>query len=236
MNLTNNMTARESLKIAAELMFNAFKDDKHSVDEVWNWIWERRPAQAHIRLEVELNNSSNSFKFGLTEKQSNSNNVQFTTERRLDQQDTLVVNQFAICVGKVASEDDTLWEPRTYGNIVDFGLVNGAVIDQTFFSHGWYNLMVNNTNIMPYRPLKDHHYRGITQQTAALGASSPNDQFMGSEDGFVTQESNLLLIGNKGYMPYINFPTSLAFASAEPGIRAVLDYSGILFQNSTILS
>lgn len=237
MNNTNNFTARESLKIGAQVLYDSMRNKFTTDDECWNWVWGRKLTQGEVRLEVELNSTSNSFKFGLTDKQNNSNNIQWATERRLDMQDTLIVNEYAIYTGQTDGEvDDTEWELRTYGNTQDFGAVNAAILNQTFYSHGWYALMVNNDNVIPYRGLKNHKYLGQTQQTDALGAASPGDEFRGSEDAYITQEANLLLIGNKGYIPTINFPTNLAFAAETTGIRAIIIYSGILAQNSTILS
>jgi hypothetical protein len=233
-NNTNNYTARESLKIAADILYTSMRDKFDTDDLCWEWVWGRKLAPSQVRLEVQLNATSNTFKFGLTEKQSNSNNLQFNTEKRLDQSDILIVNQYALYVGKPADDDDTLWQLRTYGNIVDFGAADAAVINQTFYSHGFYSVMVNNDNVIPYRRLGLHHYIPKTQQTAALGANSPNDQFRGAEDGYITQEANLLLIGNKGYIPQINFPTNLAITGAT--LRAIIIYDGVLAQNASLMA
>lgn len=237
LNLTDNFSARESLQIAAQLLFNSFRNKFGSDAECWEWVWGRKLSPSTVRLEVELNSTNNTFKFGLTEKQNNSNNVQFSTEQRLNQQDTLIVSQYAVYVAQTTGEpDDTDFQLRTYGNFVDFGATNGAVLNRQFYCQGNYNIMVGGDVLIPYRPLKHHLLVPRTQQTAALGAGSPNDEFIGSEDGYITQEANLLLIGNKGYIPQLSFPSNLPFATAEPGIRAILMYDGILAQNSTILS
>jgi hypothetical protein len=87
---------------------------------------------------------------------------------------------------------------------------------------------------MPYRGLFNHWYKGQTQQTAALGAASPADQIRGAEDGFITDEPNILLIGSKGYIPQIILPAAIALTSTH--VRAVLIFKGILAQNSTSVS
>jgi hypothetical protein len=95
-------------------------------------------------------------------------------------------------------------------------------------------MRVNNDVIIPFRGLLNHWYKPQTQQTAALGPASPQDQFRGAEDGFITQEPNLLLIGSKAYVPQIELPAALS--SAAEFLRCVLIFRGILAQNSTVIN
>lgn len=237
MNNTNNMSARESFRIARELLFNAFKSDaafKGNESAARNWVNSRKLSQSEIRLEVELNTTSNSFVFGLTANQQNSTNIIFNTEQRLNMQDTLIASEYAILVGKPASQTSTAWQARTYGNTQDFTAAAAAALDSTFYSNGNFSIACNNDVIMPYRGLWNHLYRGQTQQTAALGAGSPGDQIRGAEDGYITMEPNILLIGSKQYQPQINLKSSLAACDANT--RAVLIFRGILAQNSTSVS
>jgi hypothetical protein len=87
---------------------------------------------------------------------------------------------------------------------------------------------------MPYRGLWNHLYNPQTQQTNPLGAGSPGDQVRGAEDGMVTMEPNILLVGSKGYLPEIVLKSALASAAAN--LRAVLIFRGVLAQNSTSVS
>ncbi len=238
MNSTNNISARASYKIAKEVYFNSMQDKfralNMSMADSQAWVDNLKWSQGEVRLEVQLAANTTNYKFGLIDSQANTTGVKFNTENRLTQQDTLVCNEIGLFVGKPASQTDTLWDLRTYGNLVDFSAGAAAAINQTLFSHGYLRMGVNNDVVIPYRGLFNHLYRPQTQETSALGAGSPNDQIRGAEDGFVTMEPNLFLIGSKGYIPEIILPNALATVDAFS--RLVLIFRGPLAQNSTVVS
>lgn len=240
LNNTNNISARESYRIAKDLLYNAFRNDKafsgpNGDRNCRDWVNSRKLSQSEVRLEVELNAVNNSFVFALTANQQNSSNVIFNTENRLTMQDSLICNEYGFFVGNPTSQTDTTWELKTYGNTITFPAgTDAALLNSTLYSHGTFRMTCNNDVIMPYRGLYNHWYKGQTQQTAALGAASPADQIRGAEDGFITDEPNILLIGSKGYIPQIVLPTAMALTSTH--VRAVLIFRGILAQNSTSVS
>lgn len=238
MNNTNNLSARETYRIAKALLYSAMRDKfpkgAGGDADCMAWVESRKLSQSEIRLEVELNAANNIFKFGMTSKQPNTQNVQFITEKRLEEQDTLVASEYGIYIANPADADDTEFDLFTYGNRNAFTAAQAAAIDGTFYANGQYILRVNNDVIAPYRQLSNHFYRPQTQQTAAPGAGSPLDQIRLAEDGLITQEPNLLLIGSKAYVPQIELPGNLAAVAA--GTRAVLIYKGILAQNSTVIN
>jgi hypothetical protein len=238
MNNTNNASARQSFDIAKQILFNSwiqsFLSAGQTAADCMNWVNNRKLSQGEVRLEVELATTSNVFTFGMTATTPNSNNVQFPTENRLALQDSLIANEYAIFVAKPASRTDTAFLLRTYGNTVDFSAGAAAAIDGGLFSNGAFSMRVNNDVVIPYRGLLNHWYKPQTQQTAALGAGSPGDQIRGAEDGSVTQEPNLLLIGSKGYVPQIVLPGNLATVDAFT--RVVLVFRGINAQNSTSIN
>lgn len=235
LNNMNNMSARDSYRIAIDLFVKAFKNKFGNNEAATReWVNGRKLSQSEIRLETTLNATSNTYTFGLTANQQSSAGVIFNTENRLTMQDSLVCSEYGIFVGKPASATDTVWLLRTYGNTQDFTAAAALDLDSTFYSHGYFRITANNDVIMPYRGLFNHWYKPQTQQTAALGAASPGDQIRGSEDGFVTMEPNILLIGSKGYLPQIVLPVNLATADANS--RVVLIFRGILAQNSTSVS
>jgi hypothetical protein len=235
MNNTNNQSARQSYDIAKQILFNAwigsFKGDVAACNA---WVNGRKLSQSELRLEVELNTTSNRFVFGLTPNQSNSTNVVFPTEQRLNLQDSLVVSEYTIYVALPASRTATAFALHTYGNTQVFSAAQAAAIDNGLYCNSWLETRVNNDVIIPYRRLMNHWYKPQTQQTAALGAGSPGDQIRGAEDGFITQEPNLLLIGSKNYIPEIVMPGALA--SVAEFTRAILVYQGVLAQNSTVIN
>jgi hypothetical protein len=248
-NNTNNQSARDSYNQARKLLYDAWINDfmakspnpgnpmvpsQQAKDLCWQWVNSRKLSQGDVRLEVELNNTSNTFTFGVTSQQPNSTNVVFPTEKRLQQADTLISPEFKIFVGAPASRADTTFRLRTYGNTVDFNAAQAAALDGEFYDNGGYTVKVGGDTIIPYRGLYNHHYIPQTQQTAVLGAGSPNDQFRGAEDGSITEEPNILFIGSKAYIPQIVLNTALVPAMGFT--RAILIYSGLIAQNSTVIS
>lgn len=235
MNNTNNASARASYEMAKQILFNSWigsfdKDSK----ACWNWVNGRKLSQHEIRLEVELNTANNRFAFGMTPNQSNSTNVIFNTENRLQLQDSLICSEYGIFVAQPASRVSTAYTLETYGNTQIFAAADAAALNSTFYSNGSFQTRVNNDVIIPYRGLFNHWYKPQTQQTAALGPGAPQDQLRGAEDGYITQEPNLLLIGSKNYVPEIVLPGALA--SAAEFLRCILIYKGVLAQNSTVVN
>lgn len=235
MNNTNNISARESYNIARQNLYNAWINSfNQNSKQCWDYINARKLSQHEIRLEVELNTANNRFVFGVTPNQANSTNVIFNTENRLKLQDTLVVSEYGIFVAQPTSRTDTTFVLNTYGNTQVFAAADAAALDSTFYSNGSFQTKCNNDVIIPYRGLFNHWYKPQTQMTAALGAGAPKDQIRGAEDGMITQEPNLLLIGSKDYQPEIVLPASLASAAAF--LRCILIYRGVLAQNSTVVN
>lgn len=236
MNNTNNASARESFAHAKRMFFRAFRDKFNSDVACQNFVDSLKLSQSEIRLEVELNAQNNSFTFGVTPNQVNSTNVQFLTENRLNLQDSLCINEYGIFTAAPASRTDVNFQLKTYGNTQVFtgaGVANA--LDGTFYSNGGFQMKCNNDVICPYRGLFNHWYKPQTQQTAALGAASPADQVRGAEDGMITQEPNVVLIGSKNYVPEIVLKAAMNTGTFTFE-RAVLILRGVLAQNSTVVS
>lgn len=238
LNNTNNMSAREAYLNAKRVFFKAFRNkfpegpggDKMCQD----YVDSLKLSQNEVRCEVALTTAASSFIFGVNPQQQNTGNTQFLTENRLNQQDTLCVNEYGIFVAQTTGANDAAYELETYGNFVTFPAADAAQLNTVFYSNGGFQMKCNNDVIIPYRGLYNHKYRGQTQQTAALGAASPGDQLRGAEDGFVTQEPNVLLIGSKNYVPEIVLKSNLT--GTFTNVRAILVFRGILAQNSTVVS
>lgn len=238
LNTTNNFSARESFIQAKKMFYRAFRDKFPQGEggdrDCAAFVESLKLSQSEIRLEVQLDALRNSFVFGLTPNQANSNNVQFVTERRLNLQDSLVVNEYGVFAANPASQADHAYQLQTYGDIVNFTTAQAAALNSTFYSNGYLQVRANNDVVIPYRGLFNHLYRPQTQQTAALAATSPGNQIRGAEDGFITAEPNLILIGSKNYVPEIVLPGALASVAAFE--RAVIIFRGVLAQNSTVVS
>jgi len=211
---------------------NGFNGDSK---KCWEWVNSRKLSQGETRHEVGLNTANTVFTFAVTNTDQNSDGLIFKTERRLRLQDSLIVSEYGILVAQTTGAvNDTAFKLHTYGNTTDFAAADAAALNTTFYSNGFFSMGVNNDTIIPYRGVVNHMYVPQTQQTAAAGPASPFDQYRGAEDGFITQEPNIYLIGSKGYVPTITLAGALA--SAATGVRAILIFRGILAQNSTVIN
>jgi hypothetical protein len=236
-NNTNNFSARQAYEQAKDLFLKAFAVGwTKTMAELQTAVSAFKLSQSEIRLEVPLTTTNAQFIFGVTDNQkaTGNNGAPFNTEIRLPFQDSLCVNEMFLYVGKPASTTDTGWQLRSYGNPVDFSAAAAAAINSTLYSHGKIEIKVNNDVLVPYRGLSNFFYKPETQQTAALGAGSPDDQFRGSEDGGITVEPNIVLIGSKNNVITLNLPSALA--AADSNSRAILILRGIYAQNSTVVS
>lgn len=246
LNNTNNISAADSYMKSKRMFFRAFRDKfvgYNSADPnlmaqgdqaCQMWVDTLKLSQNEVRCEVQLSNNANTFTFAVLPNQQNTSNIIFNTEKRLTNQDSLCVQEYGLFVGNPSSQSDTTWSLHTYPNTQDFSAADVAALNSTFYSHGWFEMRVNNDVVIPYRGLFNHLYRPQTQQTAALGAASPQDQLRGAEDGFITQEPNIVLIATKGSIPQISLPSNMTIDSEF--MRAVVIFRGVLAQNSTVTS
>lgn len=242
MNSTNNVAARQAYQQAQNMFYVALRDkfpEGAAGDMACrNWVNNLKLAQSEIRCEVKLNTANNIFTFGVTQNQPNTNNQVFNTEQRLNMQDSLCVAEYGIFVGKPTSDTDTAWTPLTYGNPNIFTTANAAAaINGTFYGNGNFALKCNNDVLIPGRGLFNHYYVPQTQQSGVTASATVplyRDQQRGAEDGFITAEPNLVLVGTKNYIPQIVLPAALA--AVETFERAVIIFRGVLAQNSTVVS
>lgn len=243
LNYTNNIAARDTLRKSKEVLFNSmldkfitkYGDNDSARTECLKWVDNRKWSQSELRLEVELNTTTSNFLFAVTNSDQNTTGVKFNTENRLDQQDTLVCSEYAIFLANPTSRTDTTFDLFSYANAVAFAAADLPSLRGTFFKQGFFYCTADKDVIIPYRGLLAHYNANQIQQTAALGAGSPQDQVRGAEDGFITDEPNMYVIGSKGYKPSIILPTALA-SLTNTFTRAVLLLRGNLAQNSTSIN
>ncbi len=226
------MSFDEARKTFYQAWIKSFNMDN---DACWAYVNGLKLSQNETRHEVGMNTTSTTFQFAVTNNDQTRDGIIYKTERRLRQQDTLLVNEYGIFVAQTdGTQTDNTFELKTYGNTTTFAVADANALNSAFYSNGSFGITVNNDIVMPYRGLFNHLYKPQTQQTAALGANSPADQIRGAEDGFITAEPNVFLIGSKGYQPIITLTKALASAAA--GIRAILITRGILAQNATVIN
>lgn len=242
MNSTNNISARAAFENAKKMFYNAFRDKfqagSYGDSECVKFVNNLKLSQAEIRTEVQLTTAANAFTFGLTTQQvSTGASAPFNTEQRLNLQDSLCVSEYGLFVAKPTSATDTTYQLCTYGNSTIFSTANvAAAINGTLFANGQFRLTCNNDVLIPSRGLFNHYYVPQTQNAVGVTAQTvfPVDQKRGAEDGFVTSEPNIVLVGSKNYITQIMLPAALA--AVETYQRAVLVFRGILAQNSTVVN
>lgn len=239
MNNTNNATARQSFDQAKAMFYKAFLENfKGDEMACKRFVENLKLSQSEIRLETLLSATQTSFTFGVTPNQVNSANINFATENRLQMQDSLCVNEYGIYVAIPGSNTAVNYQLNTWGNPNTFSTANVAdSINNQFYSNGFFRVKCNNDVLMPYRGLLNHWYKPQTQLTGVTGSATvadPADQIRGAEDGCITMEPNLVLIGSKNNVPTIELPGAMTAADAT--LRVVLIMRGILAQNSTVVS
>lgn len=240
MNSTNNIAARAAYDQAKKMFFKAFRDKFNNDNDCMRFVNSLKLSQAEIRSEVQLTTGANVFTFGLTTQQMSTGASGLTnTEQgqRLNLQDSLCVAEYGIFVAKPASASSTIFPLDTYANPSTYSTANVATaLNGTFYSNGFFRLTCNNDVLIPNRGLFNHRYVPQTQGAVGITAQTvfPLDQIRGSEDGFITAEPNVVLVGSKNYLPQIVLPAALA--AVETVQRAIVIFRGILAQNSTVVS
>lgn len=244
LNATNNISARDSYERAKRMFARAMLDkfqEKYGASawqKALEWAESLKLTQSEVRREVQLTTTAQTFAFGLTVNQSSQGATGlFNTEIPLQQQDSLCVQEYGIFIRKPASATSTIDQPETYANPNTFNTANVATAaNGTFFGNGQFSITVNNDIVLPSRGLYNHFYVPQTQGAVGITAQTifPLDQKRGAEDGFITSEPNIVLIGSKNYVPRITLPVALA--AVETNQRAVVIFRGILAQNSTIIN
>lgn len=248
LNSTNNQGARAAFDHARTMFAKAMLDkflDKYGANAAWQmamkWANSLKLSQNEIRSEVQLTATSQRFIFGVTTVQFSSGATgKFNTEVPLNQQDSLCVTEYGIFIRKPASSTSTIDTLDTYADVATYSTANvQTALNGTFYSHGAFRVTVNNDIVLPSRGLFNHKYVPQTQNLANVAAAtgiqtSALNQIRGAEDGFITCEPNIVLIGSKNYVPEIVLPVALA--AVETNLRAVLIFRGILAQNSTVIN
>lgn len=79
-----------------------------------------------------------------------------------------------------------------------------------------------------------HWHSPETQQTAAAGAGSPVDQFIGDDYALKPMQPFVLLIGSQNIQVSVQLP--VAATAVDANSRLVIVFDGILAQNSTVVS
>jgi hypothetical protein len=232
----NSIAARDDFNVAAQIFNNAFNPQWLSNGQpnpTWNNKFDAvtafRLSQSVVRLEQPCVATSSTYTFPVLTNIQNQAQA-FNTEIRLNIQDSFVPTHVGFFLALPSGQNDTTFKLMTYPN--PFILTN-AVQMQAYYN-GTLAIMVNNNQYTQNWDLWRHWQTNQTQQTAALGAGSPEDQFNGADDGFYPMQPFILLIGSQNIKITITVPVSPTAVDANS--RLVLMLRGILAQNSTVVN
>lgn len=187
-------------------------------------------TQGSLRFEQPLVAGQTLYTFPILDNQQLFSNL----EDRLKLQDSFVISSIFVGTAAPASATDNTFLVDTYPNFVKYGAANALAL-QTFWNAGNLQLTVNNRIVTPKWDIQRHYNTNETQQTAALGAASPNDQTRGSFDGWYPMEPNVVMIGQKDTQLQIILKGA-GITQVLANSRAVIMVRGVLAQNSTVVS
>lgn len=223
----NSIEARENFMVAAHIFFNAFKG-RMGWTSVSQAIEQFKLTQSELRLEQPLVANRNQYTFQVQDNQPGAGGVIFNTEMRLRMQDTFVPTHYSISLGNPSAIDDTTFRLYSYPNQIVFG---AQAIQMRALYNGQLSLNLNNYDFVYNWGLQRHWYTPQTQQTAAFGAGSPDDQVDWSKDTFFPANPYVILGGSASVLPQIILPVAPTAVTAFS--RYVLRMYGVNAQTST---
>ncbi len=231
----NGIEARDNFDVATKIFNNSFNPMyvngqlNPRYDPSFDAVTAFRLSQSSLRLEQPTSTTSTLYNFPVLNNIQNQQQA-FNTELRLAQQDSFVPTSVGIFTGLPSSPTDTTFKLMAYPN--PFILTN-AVQMQAYYN-GTLSIMINNVQYTQKWDLWRHWKSNQTQQTAPLGAASPEDQFDGSEDGFYPMQPFILLIGSQNIVVNIQIP--VAPTAVDPNSRLIILLRGVQAQNSTVVN
>lgn len=219
--LQNGMIGREDFNNAVAVFQNAFPG--------MNVVEQFQLTQSTLRLEQPLVANQNAYRFPVMTVQQQAGGVVFNTEIRLNMQDTFVPTHCALYLAAPGS--------TTAANFRLFSNPNQNVFANALQYRALYNgtmgISVNKKQFITNWSLHKHNIYPFTQQTAAFGAGSPEDQMNHSDCAFPVQP--FVMFGGAQNVE-IFFQLAAGPTAVTATDRFVLIFDGVLGQNSTPVS
>lgn len=187
-------------------------------------------TQSELRLEQPLVANQNQYTFQIMDNQPGAGGQIFNTEIRLRMQDTFVPTMLGLFIALPASTSDATFRLYSYPN--QFIFANALQMRALY--NGQVKIMVNNYQYTYGWGLQRHWCSNQSQQTAAFGAGSPEDQNRFDDDGFFPLQPFVLFGGAQNVQ--INIILPAAPTAVDANSRYVMRYYGVLAQNSTPVS
>jgi hypothetical protein len=232
----NSIAARQDFDVAVSIFNNAFNPmnlangmANPNYNPNFDSVSAFRLSQSVLRLEQPTSANLTQYLFPVLTNIQNQAQA-FNTEIRLNIQDSFVPTHVGFFLALPSSTVDTTFKLMTYPN--PFVMANAQQM-QAYYN-GTMSIMINNVQYTQKWDLWRHWQTNQTQQTTALGAGSPEDQYSGADDGFYPMQPFILLIGSQNIVVNINLPAPPSGVDANS--RLVLMFRGILAQNSTVVN
>jgi len=213
------MNARDDFNNAVAI-FEATFPGKNVVDDF-------HLTQSEIRLELPLTANNTLYQFNLLDNQPGAGGQIFNTELRLRMQDTFVPTHFGVQLALPTSSSDATYRLNSYPNQFIFA----NAIQMRALYNGQLKIMTNNYQYLYSWGLQRHWCSNQTQQTAAFGAGSPEDQNNFSVDTMFPMQPYVMFGGSQNTQ--ISITLSAAPTAVDANSRYVLRFYGVLAQNST---
>lgn len=186
-------------------------------------------TQSYIRTEQPFVVGQTNIQFPLVVNQTPNGN--FITQQLLQLQDSFLVSALGVFLFvPVTGAADVTIPLLSYPNQISFAVAGAAAAAETLY-HSYLTLSVNKQVVVPFWDIYRSRLTNQTQQTAALGAASPEDQLSGRDDVFDPVEPNWVIIGSRSSILQIVMPAAIVVA--QPLARIVVYMRGLLAQNST---
>ena len=189
-------------------------------------------TQSYVRSEVAMSATAATYQLPIV---TNSSLPTFNTCRPVQLQDVHVVSELGIFVAAPSSSTDASFKLYSYPNTAIF--TTSAAAMQTLYN-GYFNLTVNNQNVVPAIDIYRSYFVPQTQQNTNFNVASPTapaqwagDQNDGNSFGFTAIEPNILLNGAANIQAQLVLPS--AISSVVANSRIVVIFRTILCQNVT---
>lgn len=192
-------------------------------------------SQSFLRLEVVAATSKTNYQFGVLVNDAPQGNQPRANETRLNLQDAFYVGSVGIYTALASSATATDYTYDTYPNRFKY-VTAGAADALNNYYQGVLSLTVNNRVITPSWSVMRHLNVPQTQQTNALAAGIPLDQFDGAEYAQYACEPNWVLIGSKNNQLQIQLPGAIGTLTAAKTTILAIELRGVLAQNVTVVS
>lgn len=188
-----------------------------------------------LRLEQQLATNKSQYTFAVLTNNNGPSNTLFNTEIRLNQQDSFIAYALNVYLGEPSSATDAAYIDYTYPSPSVFVGAGEAAALQTWYK-AQMKVTINNVVKIPTLHMGRFYFVPQSQKVAAAANQNgiANDQRDGSTDGAHMLTGLLTFIGSKNNLIEIFLPA--AFAAIGANTRGILEWRGLLAQNSTIIT